>query len=92
MLKIEVKTIYYYKKQYHHESIKEKKVFQVVSDGIEYFKEYNPIIYINEKDISIIEEIDLYQATEYGIKRYYKRIDPIMKTIETNYREEKDDL
>ena len=87
MLKIEIKTIYYYKKQYHHESTKEKKVFQVVSDGIEYFKNYIPEIYINSKDISIIEEIDLFQPTEYGIKRYYKRIDPIMKTIETNFKD-----
>ena len=92
MLKIEIKTIYYYKKQYHHESTKEKKVFQVVSDGIEYFKNYQPNIYINEKDISIIEEIDLFQPTEYGVKRYYKKIDPIIKTIETNYREEENDL
>ena len=92
MLKIEIKTIYYYKKQYHHESTKEKKVFQVVSDGIEYFKNYQPNIYINEKDISIIEEIDLFHPTEYGVKRYYKKIDPIIKTIETNYREEENDL
>ena len=92
MIKIEIKTIYYYKKQYHHETTKEKKIFQVVSDVIEYFKSYNPIIYINEKDISIIEEIDLFQPTEYGVKRYYKRIDPIMKTIESNYKEEKSDL
>lgn len=92
MLKLEVKTIYYYKKQYHHESTKEKKCFPVASDAIEYFKEYKPIIYINEKDISIIEEIDLFQPTEYGIKRYYKRIDPIIRTIETNYREEESDL
>lgn len=89
MLKTEVKTIYYYKKQYHHETTKEKKVFPVTEEGILYFKEYTPIDYINEKDFSIFEEISLYISTEYGIKRYYKKIDPIMKTIETNYQEEK---
>ena len=87
MIKIEIKTIYYYKKQYHHESTKEKKTFPDVEEGIQYFKNYIPAYYINEKDFSTFEEISLYKSTEYGVKRYYKRIDPTMKTIESNYQE-----
>ena len=86
MLRIEIKTIYYYKKKFHHETIKEKKEFLDVSDGIDFFNNYELKYYSNEKDFSSYEEISMYQVTEYGLKRYYKKVDPVTFDIESNYK------
>lgn len=85
MLKIEIKTIYYYKKKFHHETIKEKKAFPAIQDGLDFFNNYELKYYSNEKDFSSYEELSIYQPTEYGIKRYYKKVDPITYDVETNY-------
>lgn len=86
MIKLEKKAIYYLRDHYHHENTKEKRTFYTIQEAIQEFEKSTPKFYINKKDFSIIEEISLYFPCEFGIKSYYKRIDPTNETIESNYK------
>jgi len=86
MIKLEKKAIYYLKDHYHHESRKDTKTFYNMDEALKVFESLTPQFYINKKDISTIEEITLYFTSEFGIKSYYKRIDPTNETIESNYK------
>ena len=88
MIKLERKAIYYLKGNYHHESKIESKTLYNMEDAKKEFENITPKYYINKKDYSIIEEISLYYSSEFGIKCYYKRIDPNLETIESNYKKE----
>lgn len=88
MIKLEKKATYILKSKYHHESIIEKKQYYDIDEAMREFESYTPKFYLNKKDYSIIETISLYFSTEYGIKCYYKRIDPNTESIESNYIKE----
>ena len=88
MIKLEKSVTYYLKRKYHHTATIEKKTFYTPEEAIEYFKKQNISYYINDKDITALEEIKLYIPTSYGMKKYYKQIDPELKVIESNYKEE----
>lgn len=88
MIKIEKKAVYYLKSNYHHESKIESVTFYDLNTAREQFEKLTPKYYINKKDYSIIEEISLYYKTEFGIKCYYKKIDPNLEKIESNYIKE----
>lgn len=88
MIKLEKKVIYYMKKNYHHTTTLKKESFYTIDDALEYFKNEKIEFYKNNKDISLFEEVKLYIPTDYGLKQYYKKIDPTLGTIDTNYREE----
>lgn len=88
MIKLEIKVNYYFKNKYHHESKTESKTFYDMREALREFERITPRYFINKKDVSTIEEINLYYSSEFGIKRYYKTIDPTLETIETNYKEE----
>lgn len=88
MIKLEKKVIYYLRKKYHHTSTVEKVTFYDMETAEKEFNSLIPRYFINNKDYSMIEEISLYYPTEYGIKCYYKKIDPNLETIETNYNKE----
>lgn len=88
MPKIEKKAIYYLKGNYHHESKIESRTVYTMEEAKTLFESLTPKYYINRKDFSIVEEITLYYKTEYGVKCYYKKIDPNLEEIETNYKEE----
>ena len=85
MIKLEKNAIYYNKGNY----LKTCKIESVkcydLHEALEKFQTIKPQYYINKKDISIIEEINLYYKTDLGVKRYYKTINPIDETIDTNY-------
>ena len=86
MIRLEKKAVYYLRDRYHHESRKETKTFYNMEEALEAFEKIDPQFYINKKDISIIEDVSLYYSGEFGIKCYYKRIDPTNETIESNYK------
>ncbi len=88
MIKLEKKAIYYLKGNYHHESKTESKTLYDMETAKKEFEGITPRYYINKKDFSIIEEVNLYYSSEFGIKCYYKRIDPTLEKIETNYIKE----
>lgn len=88
MIKLEKKAIYYLKGNYHHESKTESKTLYDMGEALQEFERIKPRYFVNRKDFSIIEEISLYYSSEFGIKCYYKRIDPNTETIETNYIKE----
>lgn len=88
MIRLEKNVNYFLKNQYHHTSKKESKVFYDMKEAEKEFKALQPGYFINKKDISIIEEIRLYYSSEFGIKNYYKTIDPITERIESNYKED----
>lgn len=89
MIKLEKRSIYYLKNEYHHETTTEKRTFYDMPQALKAFEESTPRYYINKKDFSIIEEINLYYKSDFGIKCYYKRIDPTNEKIETNYIKER---
>lgn len=88
MIKLEIKATYNLKSKYHHESTIEKKQFYDMEEATKEFESYTPKFYLNKKDFSIIEKISLYYNTDYGIKCYYKTIDPTTESIESNYIKE----
>ena len=88
MIKIEKKAVYYLRQNYHHESRTETKTFYDMEEAKKVFETLEPKYYLNKSDYSVIEEIKLYYKTDYGIKCYYKTIDPTNETIETNYKKE----
>lgn len=88
MIKIEKKAIYYLKGKYHHESRAETKTFYDMETAKKEFEKITPQYYINKKDFSIVEDVSLYYSSEFGIKCYYKRIDPSTEKIESNYIKE----
>ena len=88
MIKLEKKAVYYLRSKYHHANTKETTTFYNMQEALQTFESVDPCYYINKKDFSIIEEITLYYPTEYGIRAYYKRIDPNDEKIETNYKKE----
>lgn len=88
MIKLERKAIYYLKGNYHHESKIESRTFFNMWEGLQEFERMTPRYFINRKDFTTIEEISLYYSSEFGIKCYYKKIDPTLETIETNYKKE----
>lgn len=85
MIKLEKKAIYYLRGKYHHENKIESQTLYNMQEALQTFESVDPCYYINKKDFSIIEEITLYYPTDYGIRAYYKRIDPSKETIETNF-------
>lgn len=88
MIRLEKKAVYYLKGNYHHESRIENKTLYDMETAKKEFEKIDPKYYINKKDYSIIEEISLYYSSEFGIKCYYKRIDPSTESIESNYIKE----
>jgi hypothetical protein len=88
MIKLQKKVIYYIKKDYHHTAIIKNDSFYTVDDALDQFKKEKLKHYKNIKDISLFEEVELFIPTSYGMKKYYKKIDPELETIETNYKEE----
>lgn len=88
MIKLEKKAVYYLRGAYHHESKTEIKSLYDMEEAKKIFETLEPKYYLNKNDISIIEEIKLYYKTDYGIKCYYKTIDPNTETIETNYKKD----
>lgn len=88
MIKLEIIAGYYKKNTWNHDSSIIKKTFYEMEEAAREFEKMIPKYYINKKDISIIETITLTYNTDFGIKRYYKKIDPITETIETNYKKE----
>ena len=85
MIKLKTTATYYNKKNFLKQSIVNQSTFYNISEAIETFKTLQPRYYINYKDISIIETIDLIYNQEIGIKRYYKTIDPTTGNIDSNY-------
>ncbi len=85
MIKLEKKAIYYLKGKYHHESKAEVINFHNMEEAQKHFENTTPQYYINKKDFSIVEDIGLYYTSDFGIKCYYKRIDPSTESIESNY-------
>lgn len=88
MIKLEKKAIYYLKGKYHHESKAETINFHNMEEAKKHFENTTPQYYINKKDFSIVEDIGLYFTSDFGIKCYYKRIDPSTESIESNYIKE----
>lgn len=88
MIKLEKKAIYYLKGKYHHESKAETINFHNMEEAQKHFENTTPQYYINKKDFSIVEDIGLYFTSDFGIKCYYKRIDPSTEKIESNYIKE----
>lgn len=88
MIKIEKKAIYYLKGKYHHENKAETINFYNMEEARKHFENTTPQYYINKKDFSIVEDIGLYFTSDFGIKCYYKRIDPSTEKIESNYIKE----
>lgn len=85
MIKLEKKVIYYMRKKYHHSSTIKKETFYNIDEALETFENNDPVYYKNDRDISAYEETRIYIPTEYGMKCYYKKVDPVLETIETNY-------
>ena len=88
MIKLERKAIYYLKGKYHHENKIESKTLFDMGEALREFERITPRYFINRKDFTTIEEISLYYSSEFGIKCYYKKIDPTLETIETNYKKD----
>lgn len=88
MIKIERKATYYFKSKYHHESKLDMRTFYDMETAKKEFENLTPCYYINKKDYSIIETISLYYTSDFGIKCYYKSIDPNTLMLETNYIKE----
>lgn len=88
MIKLEKKVIYYMRKKYHHTSTIKKETFYNIDEALETFENNDPIYYKNDRDISAYEETRLCIPTEYGMKCYYKKVDPVLETIETNYKKD----
>lgn len=88
MIKLEKKVAYYKKDSFIGESKLLTKTFYNIEEAFTTFENINPKYYINKKDISAIETINLIYKIELGYKRYYKTIDPTSEEIETNYIKE----
>lgn len=85
MIKLEKNAVYYNKSNYLKTCRIESIICYNMDEALQKFTAADPRYYINKKDISIIEEVNLYYKTDLGVKRYYKTIDPTDETIETNY-------
>lgn len=88
MIKLERKATYYLKNKYHHESKTDTRTFYDMETAKKEFEHATPQYYLNKKDYSIIETISLYYTSDFGIKCYYKTIDPTTESIESNYIKE----
>ena len=75
MIKYTKKVNYYKKDQFLYSLELEKKSFYILDDAINQLKKTNLKYYINNKDITALEEASvIYKDTEI-YKRYYKTID-----------------
>lgn len=83
MIKLTKKAIYYNKKDYLKEIILLKKEFESLEDAKLFFDKMDLKYYINNKYISVIEEINLIYKTDSSYKRLYKTI-TLDGELETN--------
>lgn len=88
MIKLEKIATYYNKNNFLRQSKISSTQCTDLQEALELFKNTKPRYYINKKDISIIETIQVIYKIDLGYKKIYKTIDPITETIETNYKEE----
>lgn len=88
MIKLEKIATYYSKNNFLRQSKISSTQCTDLQEALEIFKNTKPRYYINKKDISIIETIQILYKIDLGYKKIYKTIDPITESIETNYKEE----
>ena len=88
MIKLEIISAYYKKNEFWRQSKKDSFTYYDINEAMKTFENIDPKYYINKKDISVIETVSLIYKIDLGYKRYYKTIDPVNESIETNYKKE----